>query len=197
MMFWLCSCGVILCLAVLLGRYRLEGEIEAGSGRFFRRFRLVSAGRLFGFEWDGRSAQGSLFLLLFALRIRIRASQTRRKPRASGVSAFEKIRRRRPQQVREVLKWLIRMVRAVRLDKLSISGTFGLADPALTGWAFGIMQSIRCLLPERFVLDVEPDFTTRTIQGKAAFAAGFWLPSVLAASFRTAWKGIGIRRKRS
>jgi hypothetical protein len=184
-MFWIFSCGFVLFSAVLLGRYRLEGDVEAQPGRTGCRFRLVSAGGILGIEWNGLPRQGGLFLVVFGKKVKIRGSVSFPKAKTLSASGSRKHRGLSAGMILEILKQSVRLIRSVHVDHAELCGTIGLENPAVTGWAFGMIQSIRYLIPERFIFDVKPDFMNKTVQGKALFRVSFWMPAVIAAVFRT------------
>lgn len=95
-----------------------------------------------------------------------------------------------------LLKWLRG---TFHLRRLHLEGSFGLADPAATGQAFGYLQAVRGLLPRWLRLELSPDFVHQGVRGKAQLAIHFHLGLALylvtCFGVRLAWRWWVLKKK--
>lgn len=119
-------------------------------------------------------------------------------PAAEKPSARVGLGRLAGQSVRPGLRLLRRLGRTFHLRRLHLEGSFGLADPAATGQAFGYLQAARGLLPRWLRLELSPDFVRQGVRGKAQLAIHFYLGKALylvtCFGARLAWRWWALRK---
>jgi len=195
--FFIIAGGLLaLFLVIVLGKYSLTGEIEKGEDRVSYLLNVQSRCRLLGIEWIQSTACNRFHLILFGRKIRgfrMKTDPSRRTLRSRPGSGSMRFRPS-AESIRRLLFRIIRLVRRFGLDGMSVSGTAGLGDPATTGMAFGMLQSFRFTIPEKVVLDVEPDFARRCFEGKGTVQMHFCLITVLVFLFRLGWDCLRIRK---
>ncbi|MBI2502054.1 MAG: hypothetical protein HYW07_02340 [Candidatus Latescibacteria bacterium] len=113
----------------------------------------------------------------------------------SGRAALGRLAR---ESARPALRLLRRLGQTFHLRSLRLQGSFGLADPAATGQAFGYLQAVRALLRGRLRLELSPDFVRTGWRGKARLAIHLYFGKALflLACFaaRLAWRWWGLRK---
>jgi hypothetical protein len=91
-------------------------------------------------------------------------------------SAAERIRsaidvsRRHRSHVKLVMREIPLLV---RIDRFDARVKLGFGDPSLTGWIVGMLAAINGMLPERFVIRPEWDFTRAVISGGGSLSLTF------------------------
>ncbi|MCU9847453.1 DUF2953 domain-containing protein [Defluviimonas sp. WL0024] len=105
----------------------------------------------------------------------------RRKPDAGG-------RGRALRMVRAAPRLLGGVLRRVHLDRVAVTGVFGLADPAETGQLYGwLALLIHAPRPPRVALDLRPDFTGPSLAGQAEVALYLTPIALLGPVLRFGW----------
>ncbi|RMH69851.1 MAG: DUF2953 domain-containing protein [Gemmatimonadetes bacterium] len=65
----------------------------------------------------------------------------------------------------EVLRTLKRLVKPFQIDNITIDGTYGLHNPAQTGTAFGVIESLRPFFPRQAYVNLTPNFQQAGYEG--------------------------------
>ena len=186
--------GFFFLFCILLGRYVLSAEAALSVDGMRCCLRLASAFRFWGLEWN-RTPEGTDWrVILFGVRIRC--------PRSRVVlSGSEKdgmgVRSRRHRSVsaptlRKIVSSAMRFFRLFRLERFFFRGTVGLGNPAATGTAYALFQSVRFLFPETVDLHIFPHYTRRIVQGDAFIRLRFYMGCVVFFLLRTAFGALII-----
>lgn len=152
---------VALLLCVVLLPVRVWLQAEAGKVRRFRldvqvlggatpRFRLVDSAR------SARKPQPR--------REKRPPSHSKRRRRARG----RWLASRGPRMTAALPSLVAGLLRRIHLDRLTVDGTFGLADPADTGRLYGLLTPLiyACPSGSRSV-SLRPDFSGPAVSGRA------------------------------
>ncbi len=195
--FFITMLGLVLFfLFIVLGKYSLSGEIEKGEDHVSCLLNVRSRCRLLGIEWIRSASCNQFHFVLFGRKIprpRKKADLPRHTIR-SGFGSGRMPSRPSVVSVRRLFVRVIRLFHRFDLVRLSLSGTAGLGDPAATGMAFGLLQSLQFAIPGKITLDVEPDFTRRRLEGKGSVHLYFCFITVLVFLFRLGWEYLRIRK---
>lgn len=178
---------------ILLGPYHVSIAfvIPAQGGRLVS-VRFTSLSHIYAIEWTKGSSL-NVIILNRVLPLKTRKIGKLKKTTDKKKGLRKRKRKRTNKRMRSLVKYLIlhfpnllrRFLNTLEIKKVDIEGSFGLKDPALTGAAYGFVQSLRFFQSNIFKLSLVPNFVENTFDGKATLVLYFFFLRVLLELSRT------------
>ncbi len=150
---------------------RIGKKEEATSYSVF----VSSWQHIIGIEWNGEGGWQSVRLKIFNIAFLKKASQRqppKSKQNGQQSSAPKKNKNKKKHMVCVIAnsivhspKWILRLIKTFHLKALEVRGDLSMHDPACTGAAYGLIQSLYLFNSSKVHLSVMPNFYKRKCEG--------------------------------
>ncbi len=181
---------------ILLGPYHVSIAfvIPAQGGRLVS-VRFTSLSHIYAIEWTKGKKGGCLSVIILNRLLILKIKKVGKLKQTTDRKKELKKRgeKKTKKKMRSLIRYLIvrspnllrRFLSTLEIKKIHIEGNFGLKDPALTGAAYGFVQSLRFFQSNIFKLSLVPNFVENTFDGKATLVLYFFFLRVLLELSRT------------
>lgn len=183
----------ILTLCLLIGGlYRVRLTLTSNVESFNMSFRVLAWHRGFGFEWSGSpesNRAGWVILNKTRNRSATGSGRSKRDTKPDRTDDKKKVKRRirkicfLKRIISRIPGWMLAFGRHIHFDGCDIRGSLGLEDPAQTGFAYGLIQAVDTVLPDRWNIQVYPDFNLVGWQGFLRMEFHFFLLTLFYEAF--------------
>ena len=183
-------------LFFILGSYRIHVRIVSRDNAISLSVSLLGMARWIGIAWSDE--ENGLRPIVLGRLIHGR----RKRKKQSRESAQKDVRKKSKSKDKswplhvygrmggELSAWVRHFFRLFRVDRLNVSGTFGLGDPARTGRAFGWLSAMH-QVGDCCRIEVSPDFQRTIFEGEADLNVRFVMARliwfILYVSTKTGW----------